>query len=533
MLARMSIEDQTRHLSLQDVALLLQTNDKLRHSNSELETQVKSLQKQLDWFKRQLFGQTSEKRLIDTAPGQGQLFSALAPTPIENIPTDKITYERAKARKCRDEAVTDSGLRFDDSVEVQEIRIAVPELEGADAEHYTVIDERITYRLAQRRSSYVVLKYIQAVIKHKQSGQLTTKSAPTPVFEKSLADVSFLTGLLIDKFLYHQPLYRQHQRLLINGITLSRTTLTNYVHRTIQLLELIYDAMLRNILRSKVLAMDETPTKAGRKHKGKMQQAWYWPLLGEMNEIAFHFSPTRARKVVDELLKDFTGTLVTDGYPVYSAYVKDNQSVTHAQCWMHNRRGYVEAEKEEPKAVAHALEMIGLLYAHETMIKDKQLDDVAALNYRTDYCKPVVETFFDWVQAQRQRADLNPKSDFTKALQYSANHEDKLKIFLSDPRVPADTGAVERGLRPIALGRRNWLFSWTEVGAQYTGIIQSLIATCRMHKINPADYLTDVIERVDTHPASAVDELTPRLWKEKYGKSPLRSVVDRVNNALV
>ncbi len=244
---------------------------------------------------------------------QASLFADSAPTTPADVLTEKIEYTRKKKQKQRHDAVTDSGLRFDDTVTVEEIRIDVPELTGPEADQYIVIDEHVTYRLAQRPSRYVVLKYIQPVIKHKGTDVITTQSAPVPVFEKSMADVSFITGLIIDKFLYHQPLYRQYQKLKTNGITLSRSTLTNYVHRAACLLKPIYDALLRSILLSKVLAMDETPTKAGKKKKGKMQQAWFWPLLGDQNEIAFHYAASRARKVVDELLHDFQGVLVTDG----------------------------------------------------------------------------------------------------------------------------------------------------------------------------------------------------------------------------
>jgi len=217
---------------------------------------------------------------------------------------------------------------------------------------------------------------------------------------------------------------------------------------------------------------------------------------------------------------------VTDGYSAYSAYVKVNDAVIHALCWMHNRRNYVYAEADEPQAAGQGLDIIGQLFHHEQTIKDRRLDEKATLNYRANHCKPVVDAFYEWVDEQCQRADLSPKSPFGKALRYSVNHEEKLRVFLSDPCVPIDTGAVERALRVIPLGRRNWLFNWSEVGAQYTGIIQSLIVTCRMQGINPTDYLIDVLQRVDTHPASAIDELTPRLWKAKYGNHFFRSDVD-------
>lgn len=302
--------------------------------NSQLKQQVVLLQKQLDWFKQQVFGQKSERRLVDMPVTQGHLFNNEQLVNPDNVPTEKIEYTRKKKQKQRNDAVTDSGLRFDDTVTVEEIRIDAPELTGPEADQYIVIDEHITYRLAQRPSSYVVLKYVQPVIKHKGTDVITTKSAPVPVFEKSMADVSFITGLIIDKFLYHQPLYRQHQKLQTNGITLSRSTLTNYVHRAACLLKPIYDALLRSILLSKVLAMDETPTKAGKKKKGKMQQAWFWPLLGDQNEIAFHYAASRARIVVDGLLQNFQGTLVTTvtRYTALMRVITKTSSMPNAGC---------------------------------------------------------------------------------------------------------------------------------------------------------------------------------------------------------
>ena len=522
----MTSHTKAAQLSANEIVSLIQVNEKLCLSNTELHDENAKLKKQLAWFKNQVFGQTSEKRLIEPSSQQQDLLGEFAPAAASDIEKETITYERKKRQKNRGDAVNETGLRFDDSVEVQEIRVAAPELEGPDADRYEVIDEHITCRLAKRRSSYVVLKYIQPVVKEKASGSITTHSAPTPVFEKSIADVSLLVGLLIAKFLYHQPLYRQHQALLLDGVTLSRSTLTNYVHRTAQLLQPIYDAMLKNMLMSKVLSIDETPTKAGRKQKGKMQQAWFWAMIGESNEMVFHYANSRARRIIDDLLKGFEGALVTDGYGVYASYVKAHANITHAQCWMHNRRGYHYATDDEPEACEHAMELIAKLYAHDTFIKKSRFDHAKALEYRLQHCTPIVDTFFDWVETQCHRADITPSSPFGKAVRYSRNHEQALRVFLGDPTIPMDTGAVERGIRPMPMGARNWLFNWSEVGAHYTAVIQSLIVSCRMNGIHPRDYLVDVLQRIDQHPASQIDELTPSQWADRYGNHFLRSDVD-------
>ena len=139
----------------------------------------------------------------------------------------------------------------------------------------------------------------------------------------------------------------------------------------------------------------------------------------------------------------------------------------------------------------------------------------------------MLDAFFAWVWEQRQRLDLLPKDKFTKALNYAHNREHALRVFLTDADVPLDTNHVERALGVVPMGRKNWLFAWTEIGAEHIGMIQSLLVTCRLHDVNPYDYLVDVLQRVDRHPATRVAELTPRLWKETFALNPLRSDVFR------
>jgi transposase len=493
----------------------------LRAENAQLRQQLQSLQQQLDWFKRQLFGRKSEKRLIES-PDQmdiGQLFERPAadhPAP----DTEQITYTRKKQRQ--NNCVTDQGLRFDDSVPVEVIELPAPELQGEQASQYEVIDHKITRRLAQRPGSYVVLEYHRPVVKHKASQTLTTVAAPTAIFDNSLADVSLLAGILIDKFVYHLPLYRQHQRLRDSGIQLSRSTLTYYTQRSIELLTPIYEAQWRHLLQSKVLAMDETPIKAGRKHKGVMQSAWYWPIYGEDDEICFTWSTSRGSDHVKQQLPNFQGILLSDGHSAYDAYAKNKPEVTQAQCWAHARR-YFERAKDSDPAAEEALEQIGELYRIEAEIRAKQLTDQDKLQYRSRHSLPIVESFFGWIHEQRQRMDLVNSDLLSKALNYADNHQAQLRVYLGDPDVPIDTNHLERALRVIPMGRKSWLFCWTEVGAKQVGIIQSLLTTCRLQDIDPYTYLVDVLQRVSLHPAKDVEALTPRRWKEKYAANPLKS----------
>ena len=140
----------------------------------------------------------------------------------------------------------------------------------------------------------------------------------------------------------------------------------------------------------------------------------------------------------------------------------------------------------------------------------------------------MVKAFWAWCDSQCQRHDLLPSNPLSKALKYAMTRVDSLRVFLSDPDVPIDTNHLERALRPIPMGRRSWLFCWTELGAKQVGIIQSLLVTCKLQGINPYTWLVDVLQRISQHPASQAIELTPRVWKEKFADKILKSDLDRV-----
>ena len=509
-----------------DPAVVIQSlQSALKASRSE----IAALKQQLDWFKRQLFGRKSEKRIIEH-PDQLDLSALLgeASPSAESEPTEKITYTRRKPKQRREDDVTDTGLRFGPDVPIEVIELSAPQLEGPEADQYEVIDFKISRRLAQRPGSYVVLEYRRPVLRHKPSASLMEVPAPSAVFEGSLADVSLLAGLLMDKFCYHLPLYRQHQRLKDAGVTLSRSTLTNYVQRAIVLLRPIYDAQWEHILQSRVLAMDETPIKAGRKKKGQMKATWYWPIYGENDEICFTWSDSRGSAHIEQQLEGFAGVLLSDGYAAYDRYARNKPQITQAQCWAHTRRYFERASKSDP-AAEEALTLIGGLYRVEQQIRDKELAGEEKLAYRSHHALPIVDAFFGWCHNQCQRMDLVNSGPLAKALVYAENHRGQLKAYLSDPAVPIDTNHLERALRVIPMGRKNWLFCWSEVGAKQVGIIQSLLTTCRLHQVDPYTYLVDVLQRVALHPARDVEELTPRGWKERFAANPLRSDLDHAH----
>jgi transposase len=530
----MSFEERAAAMTKEEVAALLASHHALRGVHDDLSTKYQlevtkrqELERRVAWFERQLFGQKSERRIYEKTGAQlclGELLPVdqKPPEPKETVKS----YERRQRREFPDLADDESGLRFDSSVPVETINVPNPVIESLSADQIEEITEKVTYRLAQMRGAYKVLKYVRKVVKIKETGNLTSPPAPAAVIDRSYADVSFIVGLILDKILYYLPLYRQHQRLEACGIHLSRATLINLVLRAAQLLEPIYLALLSSILQSQVLVMDETPVRAGRKSKGKMQKGYFWPIYGERDEIAFLFAASRGLKVVSEALKDFGGILVTDGYRVYERFAEKVNSVTHAQCWVHTRRGFDEAKKEEPVLSNQALDFISALYRIEE--RGKHLGDEERLELRGKESKPIVDEFFRWLTTTFATKVLLPTNAFTRAVNYALEREKALRVFLEYPNVPMDTNGVERALRPIPMGRKNWLFCWSELGARAVGILQSLVSSCKLQGVDPYVYLVDVLQRIDSHPAQDVHLLTPRLWKENFAKSPLISDLERL-----
>jgi transposase len=497
---------------------------------TQSEERLAEVEQQLRWFKNQLFGTKSERRPVDLEDSSqlhlGEI--AKAETPQEELIASTVRgHQRRKKSEAKDEDLGEgeAGLRFDDSVPVKIIHVSNPEIDDLPEDQKENVTEKISYRLAQEPASYVVLKIVRPVIKEKGTGELLCARAPASVLPGGYADVSVLAGLLIDKFRYHIPLYRQHQRMQAAGLTLSRSSLSNWVSRTIALLEPIYHSHLYSILHSGVLAMDETPVRAGRKSKGKMRTAYFWPIYGDQHEVAFPYAPSRAHSHAASILGEYCGTLISDGYQAYDDYTARRDEVVHAQCWVHVRRGFVKAENLEPERCAEAIRQIGELYQIEKEIRENHLEGEAKQKVRGEKSKRLVAEFFEWLKGELIAGALLPKDPFTKAARYALKRQSALEVFLADPDVPMDTNHLERALRVIPMGRKNWLFCWTEVGAEKVGQIQSLIATCVLHDIDPYTYLVDVLQRIDTHPHSKVSELTPRRWKENFAEAPMRSML--------
>ena len=480
----------------------------------------------IDHLRRLYFGPRSERRSWEVLEdGQQLLFEEEALEFIEEIPSKTTTvkqYERRRRKKPTPVA-EESQLKFDERANVIEFEVPNPNAEGIPEDQLEVVSEKKVFKLAQLSSPYVVLKIVRKVLKKKGTDKLL-KLPPLPeslrVFERSSFDASFLAGLVVAKFLRHLPLYRQHQWLEGAGIFLDRGNLTRVVHRIGEILEPVYEALMSSVLQSQILAVDETPTPLARNKRS----GYFWVFYGEQKELFFLFSPSRKTEVLHKVLEGFQGKLLSDGFVAYSNFVKATEGVSLCQCWSHLRREFLKAEKLEPQRTKQVLDLIRRLYEVEG--KARHETSISRLKIREKKARPLVEKLFAFLKETIETAQMLPSNPFLKAANYGLKRQNELQVFLANPEIPMDTNHVERELRPQAVGRKNWLFHVSEVGARTSAILYSLIRSCIVADVDPTTYLVDVLHRIQTrgHPAHDIESLLPRVWKEKFSANPIRSL---------
>ncbi len=221
-------------------------------------------------------------------------------------------------------------------------------------------------------------------------------------------------------------------------------------------------------------------------------------------------------------LEGFQGTLLSDGYAAYENFSKKTGGVIWAGCWAQVRRKFIEAEGQEPEQVAQIIALFQKLYDVETRARGKPK---LAQKLREAESRPIVDELFALFHQSYREAKFLKTSLYGRALAYALEREAGLRVFLENPDLPIDNNHTERAIRPTAIGRKNWMFHFTEDGARKGAILYSLVWTCRLHDIDPTAYLIDVLQRVAIHSSLEVDVLTPRLWKERFASTPLKSVV--------
>jgi transposase len=348
--------------------------------------------------------------------------------------------------------------------------------------------------------------------------------APERLIKGGLPTEAMVASVVVAKFAWHLPLYRQAQMLLAQGLDIKRSVLAFWVGYAAAELKPVYLRLRELILASGKIAVDETVAPVLDPGRGRVKKGYFWAIARDDRPwggtdppaVAYTYAPGRGAVHGLKLLDRYRGIVQCDGYAAYKtiANATPDEAITLAFCWAHLRRRFFDLAKEGDAPIAsEALERIAAIYAIEKTICGHGADARRAV--RQERSKPLVLALKAWLEHQLVR--VSAKATIAEDIRYALHHWDGLTRFLDDGRIELDTNAVERSIRPLVLNRKNALFAGHDEGAENWACIASLIETCKLSGVDPQSYVADVLTKlVNLWPASRLDELMPWAWAAEH-----------------
>jgi len=471
-------------------------------SREELLNVVGTLYHENQNLKKLIFGAKSERFVPETAPEQISLDFGATEAEKEELATETITYEREKnSNKAKPSR---QPLPAHLERVVHEIQ---PEEDVTDL---VKIGEEVTEELEYLPGKLFVNKFVRPkyVKKEETGNKVLIGQLPERPLPKCIAGPNLLAALIVAKFIDHLPVYRQIQMFKRMGVELSESTLVDWFMRVSRLIKPLYEAHRRNILLAIYLLADETPIGVLESNKpGSLHRGYHWAYYDPVKKtVLFDYRPGRGREGPKEILKNFKGHLQTDGYGVYDEF-GTRTGITLMHCWAHARRKFAEAEESDRARAHYVLQEIQKLYALEREMKEQQLSTEEIAKLRHEKALPVIEGLKKWLLAAK--TSVLPKSLIGKAIDYTLPRIEKLKVYTADGKLQIDNNLVENAIRPIALGRKNYLFAGSHDAAQNAAMFYSLFATCKAKDINPYEWFAETLRKIATHPVNRIEELLP------------------------
>ena len=486
----------------------------LEEERASLVSANASLQHKVDMLLHQLYGKKAERR-EDNHP---QLpFPGDEPEPpppphvdeVEDEEFDTVTYTRKKR----------GATRISEDLPRERVVIDLSEDDrkcGCCGEAMQQIGEEISERIDYTPAVVRVIETVRpkyACKQHEEAGVLTAEPPIHPI-KKGMATAGLLSQVLVSKYKDHLPLYRQSRIFARHGAEIPESTLCDWVRQAAEMLQPVVSAMRTSVLESEVVQTDDTPVLVlDPKHHQGRRRGFLWAYVGDRAEVVFDFTPGRSRTGPMRFLNGYRGILQADAYAGYDQ-VFASGDVVEAGCMAHARRKFIEAETADPINVGHVIAAMRKLYLVERHAKEQELDAEARRDLRQRESKPVMETMEPWLR-ELHRSVL-PKSPLGKAIGYAVRQWDPLNRFVDDGRIEIDNNRVERQMRMVAVGRKNWLFAGSDAGGVRAAILYSLICTCGLLDVEPWAYLKDALQRLAE--GERPDELTPRMWLAARGK---------------
>jgi transposase len=495
------VERQAELIKDQDQVLEDQTE--LLKAQAERIAEDKELIAQLQ---RMLFGRKSERFEVETQqpPLPFEPGEEVVEKQAEQL-TERISYVRAK------QSTHPGRLPLPDHLPVEEVEI-YPE---GDLSGMVCIGKEITEELDCVPARFFIRRYIRYKYAPKDQGQqagILMADLPERVIEKGIAGSGLLASILVDKYVDHLPLYRQQQRFTRNKIPIAASTLEGWVKQGLDRLEPLYEHLVEDTKIQGYLQVDETPIRVLDSDKpGASHRGFYWVYHNPINKtVLFDYHPSRGMSSPSRMLTGFKGYLQTDGYGVYSKLASQLE-VTHVACWAHARREFERAQENDPTRSGIALGMIQQLYGIEAQGREGGLNAEQRKELRLEKSFPILNELGKWI-SQEFKYSL-PKSQLGKALHYTIQRWGALHAYLQDGHLEIDNNLVENAIRPVALGRKNYLFAGSHAAAQRAAMLYSFLAICKKHEVDPFAWLKYTLEHIMTIPYKDIPNLYPHNFK--------------------
>jgi transposase len=482
-----------------------------------LEIENRHLKEQLEWLKRQVFGQKSE-RFVDPA-SEDELLPGLNLTdPLPDNINEIIVpvHKRRKKKGGKNKFKVDIPEDLPRKKEYKDI----PESSKFDSktgEKLVKIGEEVVEKLAFQPGNYYVKQIIYPKYASKNNSLFGVAQASSPdcIIEGSKFDPSFMAHVVTEKFAYHMPLNRINEKLKCHNIKISDQTLCGLVINLGHKVEILCEVMKEKLFEQGVIFTDDTPINLIVNGMGKTKEARVWGYFGgKPNAPPYHlyeFSSDRCEIHSMTYLKDFEGIIHGDAY---SAYEKINDSedyrINWAACWSHARRKFEHAVGIDIEFRNQILRLIRYLFLFERIARVSSAEQ--RLNIRTESEKQIVDKIFNMLKNKVKDNTLPPGTNLATAVGYMLCREDTFRFYLTHPDARMDNNIAENGMRKLVIGRKNWLFVGSKRSGKAMANLLSLVQTCRAMKIDPQKYLEDIFKRLPGHPHKNLQELLPDRW---------------------
>lgn len=460
------------------------------------------LQHQVALLQKLVFGPKSEGFKVKETPAN-QLSLGVATEAIAEVEVKKTKIKAHDRVKVKLEVKKHPGRTpLPSTLRREEIIIEPQE----DVTGLTRLEDEVTEVLEVKAAEFYVKRYVRPKYVRKEEQGIAIGELPARAISKGIAGASVLAMLIIGKFIDYLPIYRQIAIFKRSGINLHYNTVLDWTNSGLDVLTPLYDLLKRKILSSIYLQADETGIKVlDSEKKGSSHQGYLWAYRDVLsNLVLFEYQRGRNKEAPAKMLKDFKGYLQTDGYAAYDQFSKSN-GITTLCCMAHARRYFVEAEINDKQRSTHALLAFQEIYEQERQLKDVSIEERKKL--RQEIIAPRLEALHQWMRDEY--AKVTPTSPIGKALAYSLKRWRELTEFVNDGRLEIDNNKIENEIRPIALGRKNFLFAGSHESAQRIAMIYSLLASCKVNGMEPMRWLTHVLEELPKRSVNNIEDLLP------------------------